>query len=212
MYQVLSFDLILNTIIGFLCYFRANLQSLCFTSAKMNLSTLRKEGKFEFEIRHFNEKWETKFLFTDFGGTLQLLLFFQKLWVIKEHNVRHHYETANIAIFRNVNSEARYNLISKLKWIMQIRNKTKLLLNYAAKIKFSSVKFVSLEMSFRSNKIITECVIKRQRYLVMIKWLETSFPFPTQLFLIELWKYVGNCVKAAMWRNWKMCIFFNHIG
>ncbi|KAJ8880689.1 hypothetical protein PR048_017159 [Dryococelus australis] len=61
----------------------------------MGLSTLSKKIKVVCENRQFNERWENEFLFADFGGKPQCIVCAHVMSLMKEDNIRRHYETTH---------------------------------------------------------------------------------------------------------------------
>ncbi|KAJ8895225.1 hypothetical protein PR048_000550 [Dryococelus australis] len=90
----------------------------------MSLSTLNKKRKVEFENRQFNERWENKFLFMDFGGKPQCNVCTQVMSVMKEYNILHHYEITHRVKYGSVIGEVHKHLISELKSKMHRRRTT----------------------------------------------------------------------------------------
>ncbi|KAJ8866976.1 hypothetical protein PR048_032838 [Dryococelus australis] len=61
--------------------------------------------KVELENRQFNERWENEFLCADFGGKLQCIVRAQVMSVMKEYNIRRHYETTHEVKYGSVIGE-----------------------------------------------------------------------------------------------------------
>ena len=92
--------------------------------AALIMSTSNKKRKVELDNRKFNERWENEFLFTDFGSKPQCLVCLQVVSVMKEYNIRRHYESTHKVKFGSVSGEARLSLVRELKSKMQKQKNT----------------------------------------------------------------------------------------
>jgi ribosomal protein S18 acetylase RimI-like enzyme len=132
----------------------------------MSFSTLSKRRKVDVENRTFNEKWESDYLFVDFNGKPQCLVCSQVMSVMKEYNIRHHYETTakHKDKYNSVTGEACSRLISDLKSKLKRQKST---FFKETQIQTSSVQasyevcmlLAKNQVSFRSGDIMKQSAI-----------------------------------------------------
>lgn len=129
------------------------------------MSTSNKKRKVELDNRKFNERWENEFLFTDFGSKPQCLVCLQVVSVMKEYNIRRHYESTHKVKFGSVSGEARLSLVRELKSKMQKQKNTFFKATHVQKSSLQASYEVCAimakhQMPFRSGELIKRCAIK----------------------------------------------------
>ncbi|XP_071197047.1 uncharacterized protein [Salvelinus alpinus] len=77
----------------------------------MSLSKRRKVDK---ECRIFKEKWTTSYLFTEMHGKPSCLVCLQQVSVLKEYNIRRHYETRHSEKYDGLQGQLRRDKINEL--------------------------------------------------------------------------------------------------
>lgn len=80
--------------------------------AKMSLS---KRRKVDTECRFFNEKWTTSYLFMEMHGKPLCLVCLQQVSVLKEYNIRRHYETLHSEKYDGLQGQLRRDKINELQ-------------------------------------------------------------------------------------------------
>ena len=85
--------------------------TLLISLAKMSLSKRRKVDK---ECRIFKEKWTTSYLFTEMHGKPLCLVCLQQVSVLKEYNIRRHYETHHSEKYDGLQGQLRRDKINEL--------------------------------------------------------------------------------------------------
>ena len=75
---------------------------------------LSKSGKVDTECRVFQEKWSSSFLFTEVNGKPVCLVCSQHVSVLKEYNLRRHYETLHADKHHHLQGQQRINKVHEL--------------------------------------------------------------------------------------------------
>ena len=78
---------------------------------KMSLS---KKRKVDAECRVFQEKWTSSYLFTEVNGKAVCLVCSQHVSVLKEYNLRRHYETLHAVKYNNFQGHQRREKVNEL--------------------------------------------------------------------------------------------------
>lgn len=76
--------------------------------------SLSKKRKVDIECRIFQEKWTNSYLFTEINGKPVCLVCMQQVAVLKEYNMKRHYETRHGEKYSNLGGEQRRQKINEL--------------------------------------------------------------------------------------------------
>lgn len=76
--------------------------------------SLSKKRKVDIECRIFQEKWSSSYLFTEVNGEPVCLVCSQQVSVMKEYNLRRHYETLHADKYNNLQGQLRREKVNEL--------------------------------------------------------------------------------------------------
>lgn len=76
--------------------------------------SLSKKRKVDAECRLFQEKWSSSYLFTEFNGKAVCLVCLHQVAVLKEYNVRRHYESLHADKYNNFQGQQRREKVNEL--------------------------------------------------------------------------------------------------
>ena len=76
--------------------------------------SLSKKRKIDAECRVFQDKWTECYFFTNVNGKAECLVCQQQVSVLKEYNVRRHYETQHSGKFKSIQGKSRTDKVKEL--------------------------------------------------------------------------------------------------
>ncbi|XP_060786987.1 general transcription factor II-I repeat domain-containing protein 2-like [Neoarius graeffei] len=119
----------------------------------------------DFENRDFQNRWEAEYLFVDIGGKPLCLVCGTNVVVIKEYNIRRHYETKHQDKYKNLDIQQKLEKAEEFKksLVLQQAMFTKAKSQSEAAVKASFVVAEEIAKSarpFTEGKFLKHCMIK----------------------------------------------------
>ncbi|XP_045678765.1 general transcription factor II-I repeat domain-containing protein 2-like isoform X1 [Phyllostomus hastatus] len=134
--------------------------------------------KIDAEGRQFNDRWESEYMFVFQGENPVCLLCYETISVIKEYNVRRHFETKHGTKYAKFSLQEKQQLAQELKGRLQSQQNvlTRTIAKNDAAVKAS---FIVAEEIARASKCFSEGAFFKQR---MLKVCEQVCPDQIQTF------------------------------
>ncbi|XP_037774148.1 general transcription factor II-I repeat domain-containing protein 2-like [Penaeus monodon] len=123
---------------------------------------LRKSGP---ECRVFQEKWSSSYLFTEVNGKPVCLVCSQQVSVLKEYNLRCHYETLHAEKYKNLQGQQRLEkvneLLTALKKQQSVFSRSREISDAAVKASYLIANEIALASKpFSEGEFVRTCMLK----------------------------------------------------
>ena len=127
--------------------------------------SLSKKRKIDAECRVFQDKWTECYFFTNVNGKAVCLVCHQQVSVLKEYNVRRHYETQHSGKFKSIQGKSRTDkvkeLLSGLKKQQSVFTHTKEVSDAAVKASYLIAKEIAVASKpFSDGEFVKNCMLK----------------------------------------------------
>jgi len=127
--------------------------------------SLSKKRKIDAECRVFQDKWTECYFFTNVNGKAVCLVCQQQVSVLKEYNVRRHYETQHSGKFKSIQGKSRRDkvkeLLSGLKKQQSVFTHTKEVSDAAVKASYVIAKEIAVASKpFSDGEFVKRCMLK----------------------------------------------------
>ncbi|KAJ8394068.1 hypothetical protein AAFF_G00054120 [Aldrovandia affinis] len=139
---------------------------------------MSKKRKIDAEGRQFNERWESEYMFVLKGEKPVCLLCYEAVSVMKEYNLRRHFDTKHGAKYANFSLQGKHQIVQELKGRLQSQQNmfTKATAKKDAAVKAS---FIVAEEIARASKCFSEGAFLKR---CMLKVCEQVCPDQIQTF------------------------------
>ena len=113
----------------------------------------------------FQDKWTECYFFTNVNGKAVCLVCHQQVSVLKEYNVRRHYETQHSRKFKSIQGKSRTDkvkeLLSGLKKQQSVFTHTKEVSDAAVKASYLTAKEIAVASKpFSDGEFVKNCMLK----------------------------------------------------
>ncbi|XP_037774968.1 general transcription factor II-I repeat domain-containing protein 2-like [Penaeus monodon] len=127
--------------------------------------SLSKKRKVDTECRVFQEKWSSFYLFTEENGKPVCLVCSQQVSVLKEYNLRRHYETLHAEKYKNLQGQQRLEkvneLLTALKKQQSVFSRSREINDAAVKASYLIANEIALASKpFSEGEFVKTCMLK----------------------------------------------------
>ncbi|XP_037794130.1 general transcription factor II-I repeat domain-containing protein 2-like [Penaeus monodon] len=127
--------------------------------------SLSKKRKVDTECRVFQEKWSSSYLFTEVNGKPVCLVCSQQVSVLKEYNLRCHYETLHAEKYKNLQGQQRLEkvneLLTALKKQQSVFSRSREISDAAVKASYLIANEIALASKpFSEGEFVRTCMLK----------------------------------------------------
>ena len=177
--------------------------------------SLSKKRKVDAECRLFQGKWSSSYLFTELNGKAVCLLCLQQVSVLKEYNVRRHYETLHADKYNNFQGQHRREKVNEL---LASLKKQQSVFTHSREISDAAVKASYLLCALKSDLdsqlkckvklfIAFSVAIDKSRTLQMLR----NWPY-SSAELMTLWPSPRSSWSWGQWQIPQQQLIFSLVG